>query len=314
MNIMKTKHKVVVGFSVNPEFEINVGGDAKEPKKTLRRFSGRLSGSSGNVAIALQTLGVSPRLLGLVGVSPVHENSWEGKFFDELVRSSGFSFWGIPALQRTNIAAIPVVNEKNGEVWGRRNGVLRHAIRPALRMLESFGSNKQAFAVVTSLRGGELPFATSLLAATQEGYRVLNAKDTLCRRPGFVRLLRIVDVVVLNRQEFAATNMSYDAIHRRGPKIVVVTHDKDGGYCSFCGKIFSFAPHSFKGGVFETGAGDWFLGALVAELIRHEENAASCSMNQFRDIIDFSAKVAGKKITMSGGSNGPTRVQLRQPA
>jgi len=117
---------------------------------------------------------------------------------------------------------------------------------------------------------------------------------------------------VLNQHEFRQTSMELSELHACGPKIVVVTHDKEGGKFSFnYGVCCKFNPISFPGGVFETGAGDWFLGGLISELIKLKESVFSVKPDQLKTVIDFAARVAGKKVTIPGGGNGPSRHQLR---
>lgn len=304
------RHKnAVVGFSVNAELELAVQ-DTPGPKKVLNRMGVCLSGSSGNITIALQNLGAKAHLLGLVAVSELE--TLESRLLKETLKKSEVPFTPLKVLTQTNICVVPVIGNKNGVAWGKRNKIVHNSIPRALKDLTDFvGIGPRTFSIVTSLRLVEIVFAKTLLARTQTGFRVLNAKDTLCARKEFKRILQLVDLLVLNQREFDETGMKLSELHKRGPRIIVVTHDSKGGIFSFnSGHSSHFKPHSFTGGKFETGAGDWFLGALVSELIRLEESALTIKSESFQKVVDFAARVAGKKITMPGGGNGPTRFQL----
>jgi len=306
----KKKYDVVVGVSVNPELELVVE-DTPGPKKVLSSMGCCLSGSSGNTAMAIEKLGGQPHLLGLVGA-----NSQEGfadKLLCDAVKQSRVPFTPIRVLSQTSHAVIPVVGGVNGEVWGRKGDVVHPKVPKALQILTGpdIGIGPKTFVVTTGLRMVEEVFAKALLVQAQVGYRVLNARDTLCPRREFKQFLPLVDLLVLNQLEFNETGMELSEIHRRGPRIVVVTHDKDGGMFSFNHTRFCFTPVSFPGGPFETGAGDWFLGALISELIRLKVSVSTINAEQFLGVINFAARVAGKKITIPGGGNGPSRHQLR---
>ncbi|MBI3305926.1 hypothetical protein HYZ82_02195 [Candidatus Nomurabacteria bacterium] len=286
-----------------------------------------LSGSSGNVAMALKKLGGNPHLLGLTGPGYVtrgcHETLADHLLYEALERSK-IHFISLPVLTQTNTCVIPVVGQTNGVSWGKRNRIVHAAVPRALediRMVwDIFKSRKidveNTFTVVTGLRAVEMVFAKTLLSRVQNGFRVLNAKDTLCGRKEFKQILPLVDLLVLNQYEFNRTGMGLQELNDWGPKLVVVTCDKKGGFFYFSsfprGRWFpiSFPAVSFPGGRFETGAGDWFLGALVSELIRIGKTIFTVEPEEFQQVVNFAAKVAGKKITMPGGGNGPTRSQL----
>ncbi len=305
------KYNAVVGFSVNPELELAVES-TPGPKKVLRSMSFCLSGSSGNVAMALKRLGSRPHLLGLVATN--HGENLEDKLLGEAIRQSRVLFMPIRVLSQTNVCVIPVIGKANGVLWGKRNRIVHSAVPKALQDLAKpeIGVGPHTFTVVTGLRAVEIVFAKTLLSKAQNGFRVLNAKDTLCGSRDFKKILPLVDLLVLNHREFGETGMTLSELHSCGPRIVVVTHDKKGGMFSFrSGYRSQFQPVTFTGGKFETGAGDWFLGALVSELITLRESVSGVKPEQFQAVVDFAAKVAGRKITMTGGGNGPTRSQLR---
>jgi|GEM_PF-1059402 len=306
------KYDAVVGFSVNAELELAVK-DTPGPKKVLKRMDFCLSGSSGNVVMALKKLGSRPHLLGLVTARS--QKTLADKLLGEAIVQNKVSFTPIRVLSQSNICVIPVVGDTNGVLWGKRNQIVRSAIPKALRAIQRLGSGvgPNTFTVITGLRAVEVVFAKTLLEMTQTGFRVLNAKDTLCERMDFERILPLVDLLVLNRYEFNETGMELSELHGFGrPKIIVVTDDEKGGMFSFhSGHKSHFKPVSFRGGRFETGAGDWFLGAMISELVRLRKSVDTVSLKEFQGVVDFAAKVAGKKITMPGGGNGPTRFQLR---
>lgn len=307
------EYDAVVGFSVNPELELKVV-KTEGPKKLLESIDCCLSGASGNVASSFYKLGV-PRshLLGLIAVDHLKETLAD-TLLNEVVNRIKVSFTPIRVLTQTNICVIPVIENTNGVAWGKRYPVVRSAVPKALHDLAGpeIGIGLKTFSVVTSLRLVEIVFAKTLLARTHVGFRVLNAQKALCARKEFKKILSLVDLLVLNQREFNETGMKLAELHSCGPRIVVVTHDKEGGMFSFySGYCNRFRPVDFPGGKFETGAGDWFLGAVVSELIRIRKSVLTVHHMQFAEVINFAARVAGKKITIPGGGNGPTRSQLR---
>lgn len=308
------KYNAIVGFSVNAELELAVK-NTPGPKKALDHMGLCLSGSSGNVTMALKKLGNHPHLLGLVAV---RGGEMADRLLDEAVAQSDVTFTPVRVLAHTNICVIPVVGKANGEAWGKRNQVVHSVVPRALQNLPrpeiGVGPGPQTFTVITGLRAVETVFAKTLLARTQPGYRVLNAKDTCCAGRELKKILPLVDLLVLNWREFKETGMEFSELHSRGPRIIVVTDGERGGLFHFHSgqSVYLFNPVSFPGGRFETGAGDWFLGALVSELIRIRKSVFTVNPMQFQEVVNFATKVAGKKITIPGGGNGPTRSQLRR--
>lgn len=305
---------VVVGFSINPEFALEVE-DTTGPKKVLKHIGLSLAGSSGNFLGAGENLGIpSCSLLGLVAVNFDNDETLESFLLRKAIKERGVSFSPIRVLSDTNIAAIPIINGINGEVWGKKGNIVHSAVPQALQYINGLdiGIGLNTYSVATGVRPVEILFVEPLLARTEKGYRVLNPKYTLCSHREFKKILSLVDLLVLNQHEFEQTNMGFWELHNHGPRIVVVTHDKEGGMFSFKHRSSKrYKPISFPGGIYETGAGDWFLGALISELIRLKESVLTIEPDQFSKVIDFAARVAGKKITMAGGGNGPSRHQLR---
>ena len=311
MHVRNEPQEAVVGFSVNPELELAVE-NTLGPKKVLKRMNCCVSGSSGNVKMALNKLGGRSHLFGLVAAGP---DTFADKLLGEAIDRRGVAITPLRVLAETNICVIPIMGNMNGVAWGKRNRIVQSAVPKALQRLTrviDIVVGTRTFSVITSLRSVEAVFATTLLARTSPGFRVLNAKDSLCSRREFKEILPLVDLLVLNQREFEETGMEISELHKCGPRIVVVTHDRKGGMFSLnSGHQSRFKRVDFPGGRFETGAGDWFLGALVSELIRLRESVLTIKPRQFHRMIDFAARVAGKKITMPGGGNGPTRSQLR---
>ena len=316
-------YDAVVGVSVNSEFELIVK-DTLGPKKELdMSLCPCPSGSSGNTDGAIRILGGNSHLLGLVEVNyGQEEEALESLLLKRVVKQSGASFTPIPVLSNTNIAAIPIVEGKNGEVWGKKGQVVPSTVPQALQILAGpeIGIGPQTFVTITGLRIAEMLFAEALLSQAQPGFRVLNAKEYFCASRVFKKILSLVDLLVLNRREFQATGVGIRGLHDLGPKVIVVTDAEYGGMFSIMTNNFpigynhpisvGYSPVYFPGGKYETGAGDWFLGALISELIRLEKSVNAIGWKEFLEVVNFSARVAGKKVTIPGGGNGPSRLEL----
>ncbi|MDD5721361.1 MAG: carbohydrate kinase family protein [Candidatus Pacebacteria bacterium] len=305
----------VVGVSVNSEFELVVK-DTPGPKKELDiSLCSCPSGSSGNADGAIRNLGGHSSLVGLVEVNyDKEEETLESLLLKRVVKQSGVSFTPVPVLSKTNIAAIPIIKGSNGQVWGKKGEIIHSEVSQALQILSGpeVGIGPKTFVVITGLRAVELPFAKALLSQAQKGYSVLNAKESFCKSREFKKILPLVDLLVLNQREFFSTGMCFSEIYDCGPTHMVMTDSDKGGMLYFGrGYYEKFAPVKFPNNNYETGAGDWFLGALVSELIRRKISTETMTLNKFRNVVAFAARVAGKKITMTGGGNGPSRHQLR---
>lgn len=98
-----------------------------------------------------------------------------------------------------------------------------------------------------------------------------NPSSYLIRQKRLKNLLKIVDVVILNKEESEMLAKSHsnvlEKIHKLGPKIVAITDGPRKIICSDSKKKYSLIPSKVKV-VEATGAGDAFAAGFVAGLIK----------------------------------------------
>ncbi|MCR4327910.1 MAG: carbohydrate kinase family protein [Patescibacteria group bacterium] len=312
---MKVKdYGVVVGFSVNPEVVAvydSSGGGEKLPLKEIRVD---LSGSAADVAIAVNKLGQRSLLFGFKGP----ENGDAGALLKSAVHKAGVDFVPLEVLNSTSIAVLPVDEAHPLHVVGRKGDVCPEKIKSGLaRMKNTLSKSIGAWRVATGLRCSEKEFAQSLFSEEGcIGNRVFSPNRAFCdlkEREGLFELIKKVDLLIMNRYEYAGCAVSTPAeIHRMGPAVLIVTEDAQGGFYSMNGSIRRFeAIHYPCERAYPTGAGDWFLGGLLSELIaKNIREVSELTEGALQECLLFAAKVAGKKVTIPGSSRGPSRSEI----
>jgi hypothetical protein len=166
------------------------------------------------------------------------------------------------------------------------------------------------------------------LLGEKPGFRVFGPNQTLCQDERFRTFslsrspINRCDLLIFNRFEFETLGRTIEEIHDQGVSVVVVTDGAEGGVFSLrnstgeaTGSYEAVKPPEGSE-LFLIGAGDWFLGGLASYLVSHIENGGrgmsllTMPSEVLQEACNFGAKVASRKITMRGGSNGPTRADL----
>jgi len=298
--------RYVVGFSVNPEvvaeFDTNMG-DEKLP---LLDFRVDLSGSSADVAIALRNMGRSPLLIGVVGAKEGDEDL----LLRAALKRSAVPFHGLNLLDRTSMALLPVDRSGKSRVVGRRGNVLPELMSEAESSAASCVADPETFRIATGVRSCEARLVHAMFRGSAPGYRVLNPNIALCKeKEVFLRLLRETDMLVVNEHEHQEMGMPHPSeLHDFGVATVLVTRAIRGGYCSHQGVGVHYDAVVYPDAkTYLPGAGDWFLGGLLSTFDGALNDASPAFM---KEALCFAATVAGKKVTMSGAGNGPTKTTL----
>lgn len=232
---------------------------ARDETVTGRAVAYRMGGKGGNQAVAAARMGAHVAMAGAVG---------QDGFADALL-----SALDAAGVDRTRVARLPgpsgmsvAVVEPSGDY----GAVIVSGANLGIRA-ESVGLPPGCRALVLQ---NEIPEAVNFPVAQRAagaGMRViLNAAPA---RPAGSALLALVDLLVVNRVEAAqmtgcdTPRQALVALAATGPKAVIVTLGADGliGVDNGAG----FAQPAPKVSVISThGAGDAFLGALVAEWLR----------------------------------------------
>lgn len=302
----------VIGCSLNSQIVGSFISSQHKEKLELKQCLLELSGSTANVALALNACECEVSPFGLVGP--------EGELGRELmILASKMSELPPPmlleVLDKTSLAFLPIELGVEGmaKLAGMKGRVDDKKVGAALAELESFLENhRDSFGVVTSLREQELPFGNTVLDRTLPGGRVLTVRDEFCHDQHFLPILSKVNCLVLNEVEFRCAGSDAEVLLNAGPRVVVLTKGKEGGECYVKGEArFAYEPHVLT--TYESpGTGDWFLGALVAYLVRRNETFLTVSHEVIRQAVNFASEVAGHKACYPGATNGPANDVMRQ--
>lgn len=278
-------------------------GDEKLP---LLGFRVDLSGSSADVAIALRNMGRSPLLLGLVG----RETGDEDLLLRAVLERNAIPFEGLRLLDRTSIAVLPVDRSGKSRVVGRRGNILPELMEDAESSVGVRVGSSETFRIATGVRSCEARLVHALFKGAAPGFRVLNPNIALCKeKETLLSLLRETDVLIVNENEYQEMGMPHPSeLHAFGPGTVIVTWATRGGICSHRGTQIQYVAVNCPGEkTYLPGAGDWFLGGFLSAFDGSVSEATPVFM---KDALTFAAIVAGKKVTMSGAGNGPTKSSL----
>lgn len=292
----------LIGFSVNPEIIWRPEGECLPGQKTRATAELIVSGTSYDVALAMQACGCRPYLLGAVGDDP----------FARLLESVlNVPHCLLPIREKTCLASVepqtgrhlsfkpPIVKDENQLVH------------------EILAANDIAFRVVTGLMDdpNEIKLAADFLNPNYlGGIRVLNPREALCsRRPMFEEIARLCDCLFLNRFEAAAylggqpkdiDLASAEAFLDRGlaQRVVIITRDGDGALGAAFTGWRAVSPSHFNGDkIDEKGAGDCFLGFFLSALRKGSD---------FNEAFRLAVVAAGIKVTRPGTTNLPGREEV----
>jgi ribokinase len=212
--------------------------------RTATGFTRLPGGKGANQALAVRRLGLAVQLVAAVGTDPEADTALE------LLRREGV---GLDRLQRlpqpTGLALITVDAE------GETTIVVVPGANAALRVTAQDVAG--ADAVLTVLEVPEQAVAAAARHAT--GLFVLNASPA---RPVPPEVLRRADLVVVNRAEYAALPNLHTA------RALAVTDGPRGAVLLRAGRHVAAAVPPPVSAVDGTAAGDAFLGAAVAGLLR----------------------------------------------
>ena len=301
----------LVGCSVNLEFVYGTDGSNQEEKGVLDFFEILLSGTSANVATAIDFLKILDKKIKLLALTSESNDSITNNL-DFLLKTSPVSFTEYKILDKVSIGVTSDNKISRPNVNGKRGNIDESKIEEtAAKILKEFGK----WRIATSTRREGVLLAEALLN-DKPGHRILNpGKSLLEDKQKFISLLGKTDMLIMNEKEFDLCNgiAEVSDLHQYGPEIIIITKGEFGGLFSKRGeKLEKYQP--FRGfpseKSYQTGAGDWFTGGLVVRWDELDRTVYSITLEELRECIFFASKVAAKKITMLGGPNGPTRADI----
>ena len=310
---------VFVGLSTNGEVITLFDASPEDEKVPGISFKIEFSGSSANVAIAIQKFGYRVSLVGLVGVDRTDGDL----LLEASLTKTSLTFTRIPVLTKSNLASIvanqnPSVSVKS-QVVGFRGKVIPSKVRKAVSKIKQVVNSEQGWRLATGITSEQFMLAQALLG-DNVGYRSLSPHRSFCdnvmERENLIHLLKQTDLFILNQKEFDDLKMPTSEIHAKGVSLIVVTNGKKGGFYSFYSNGIltekTFSALSVEGVTYETGAGDWFHAMLISYFKRKNISVKTLSVELLDRAIFFATRVVAKKILYPGGSNGPSPEDMRQ--
>jgi len=304
---MKPK-TALVGFSINSEIVPNYDGRTALEKAPLLSIKAFIGGTSANVALAIQTFGGYSKLLALKGEG----DDLESHILDYVLRNCRIPYKNFPILDTSHIALIPNDGIQT-RIFGLKGKILQHKLKQTIVEIEK---EEGQWRIATGVRVEEIELVMSLFNK-HAGFRSLNPRMELIKNKiVFNEILKNTDLLIINMAEYRECKVTSPAeLHQFGPSLVIVTDSEKGGMFSHKttgAQVFPAYTDYIKNGepLFTTGAGDWFHGTFISKCMVLNKPFDELSAPEILDFISFAAKVAGKKITMEGASNGPTRYDL----
>lgn len=300
-----TKEFALVGFSVNSE--IYVGYDARMAleKAPLESIKFGIGGTSLNVALAINNFGGKSKLIALTG----ENNDDSTHILKRMLKKIKIPHTNIPVLDKSHIALIPDDKIQTKKVFGAKGKINSQKMDFVFGQIEK---ETGKWRIATGARTEEVEFV-KFLFNKHFGYRSLNPRMELVKnKRAFYEVLHSTDLLICNLAEYEAIQVtSPSEIHQYGPSLVIITDGENGGMFSKNGeqaKTFSaYTEFSQKSvNLYPTGIGDWFHGSFVGQCMSINKPFVDLNLNEISTFIDISTKVAGKKITMEGASNGPS--------
>jgi sugar/nucleoside kinase (ribokinase family) len=278
-------------------------------KAPLTSIKAGIGGTSANVALAIQTFGGSSKLLSLTGEG----DDFETHTLEYVLRNCKIPYKNFPILTTSHIALLPDDGIQTKKVFGLKGKILQDKLEGTFLEIEK---EVGQYRIATGVRVEEVELVKYLFNK-HAGFRSLNPRMELIKnKPIFYDLLKSTDLLILNMVEYQTCKVtSPSSLHEHGPSLVIVTDSDNGGMFSHKDTGAKTFPAcldyvSSNAKLFSTGAGDWFHGAFISRCMKFGKSFERLALSEILDFISFAAKVAGKKITMEGASNGPGEFDL----
>lgn len=300
----KSKHPILVGYSVNPEAVWDNISQPAPGRKIPGNMKLGLAGTSLNVAWSLKICGCRPLLIGAVGKDRLADLT------GNLLTDSSIPHLLLPLRKGTAFANI----EPSQGCWSHKPEVARIDYEKVIKALKQ---NRPRFQVVTGLMPdqSEILLAQCLLAKGG-GIRVLNPRQNLLTdKAMFGQITGWFDWLFLNRFEAAAylgckpKEVNLEALEPflKFSQMAIVTCDEQGALLLNRDGLKLDLPAYANGRkkINETGAGDCFLGFFLAAVYKGYDLSAA-----FRLAII----AAGIKVTRRGTTDVPTFKEAAEKA
>ncbi len=292
--------QALAGFAINLEIcwnnislpynnRCNAGGDF------------HLSGTSLDIAVALQQCGVAVKLIGAVGRED--QLDLAGLIYKDLDRRC-LPHILLPLRKQTAIASIEVASGRHLSFKPEMRGTTKIAIE---QMVRDYQPQLQ---IVSGLMADEeeVDFASRFFRAGC-GLKVLNFRRAFVSKSWELlrAIAKLTDLLCLNRYEAAAFLscevdqvglQNIDSLLKLGPKMVIVTKDRDGALSvDQNGTRLSVPAYEAGRRVDPSGAGDCFLAYFLDAWLKHQPLSQALKQASVAAVI---------KVTRLGAHNMPS--------
>ncbi len=303
------KNKVFCGFSANPEFYREFI-TRENNKNEITKHQLLLSGSSVNIAKCLQNMNQSPHTLIFTGQKNGIENSLYYEALKSLLYEENIPYTHFEVLKETNFAEIFVDKQGQNHLFSNKGVIVQELLKNAYELIQSGLDEEIEWLALSGVRLEEYEIAKLVLKKAKVGKRLLIPKPELIASPRFNELIQDVDLLIMNKAEFAVYgNTDIESFHNYGPKFVIITDSSKGGLFSVGHGVAQYEPYPIlaSSNFSEVGCGDWFSASILAYVLENGIPNLELSQNQAVQATNFAAQVSAKKLAYPGGSNGPMR-------
>jgi ribokinase len=229
-------------------------------KILMQDLNFEIGGGGTNTSVAFSRLGLKTGYIGKLG-----KDANGDKIFD-LIKNEKITFLGKRVKGTTSGFSVILLSKKL-----YRSVLTYKGINDEIG-LNDFKKFKSDWLYFSSLLGKS--FETQIQLAKRmkaKGTKIaFNPSEYLIKRKNLSRFLKLVDIVILNKEEAALLTKDKDklkGISKFGPKTVVITDGEKRVYAYDNGSVYSAEPPKVKI-IEKTGAGDAFASGFVAGKIR----------------------------------------------
>lgn len=292
----------IIAFGSNV-IDVFVGTDIYEHKKSISYPIGSkilikdlkfdIGGGGTNTAVAFSRLGLKTGYIGKIG------DDENGKRILRLLKKEKIKFLG----KREGATGYSVILDSKEH---NRTILTYKGVNNNLKLNE-IKKVKTKWLYYSSLLGES--FKTQLkLAKLMDAKLAFNPSDYLIKEYDLREMLRLTDVLILNKEEAELLVKKGDlleGLYKLGPKIICITDKNKEIICFDGSKKYRLKPNKVKV-VERTGAGDAFASGFVAGIIRNmgiEESLKLGLRNSESVIKHFGAKNKLLSMRLCGGKS-----------
>lgn len=285
-------------------FDTFVKARFKEDKNNLIiRFGSKLlmedlyfdiGGGGTNTAVAFSRLGLKTGYIGKVG------NDANAEKILDILKREKVVFLGRKVEEKTSGYSVILRSRENNRSIITYKGINDEISYNDIRKFET------DWLYCSSMMGKSFKAQIELVRKLKrKGTKIaFNPSEYLIKRMNLKPLLKLTNVLILNKEEAELLSKEKDklkGLSEMGPKIVVITDDKNPVYCYDGFKIYSITPPKEKI-VDKTGAGDAFAAGFVAGLIKNKP---------IEFCLNLGVREATSVLGKLGAKNNLLRMKLR---